>query len=147
MDYYICVCYHQNLTLHKDEVNNVFFLTFRRNPRVFIERNILGTISRANKSQIKPQRRNGSKMEERTAVHHEAWSCCGYRSHTRATRPCLVTVSWCTIDHTSGHDRASAGPARSRNFADVLKQIFLFLLGRGLLLGSYEGQLGLDYCP
>jgi len=22
MDYYICVCYHQNLTLDKDEVNN-----------------------------------------------------------------------------------------------------------------------------
>ena len=25
VDYYICVCYHQNLTLHKDGVNNFLY--------------------------------------------------------------------------------------------------------------------------
>ena len=68
---------------------NVFYLTFRSNSQVLIERKTLGTISRKNRCLTKPQRTKKNKIEEHTTVHYHTQLCCKPRSHARVAWPCM----------------------------------------------------------
>ena len=118
-------------------VYNVLCLTFRRNPRVLIEKKILEVISRKNRDPTKLRRTDGNKAKDCTAVHHAAQPCCSHRGHARpCVCQCVGAQPWvcqCVGARPCVEARPCACPefARSRFFS-YLMQFLLLIWGRPL---------------
>ena len=75
---------------------NVFYLTFRRNLYILIERKILEAISTKNSGLTMPQRTDGNKTNDHMAVHHAAQLCSSHRG-PRTAMHMAVHLPICTV--------------------------------------------------
>ena len=103
-------------------VCNVLCLTFRRNPQVLIERKTLEAISRKNRGPTKPQRIDGDKAKDRTAVHHVAQPCCSHGTTHGQAHSSACASAWahnCTCASASRHGRSPAPGLHARHFSAI----------------------------